>query len=744
DPVMKYGIYLRGIGLAYGRAIAVDDAKNTYVTGESFPAPYEMAENSYGISGDGTDVVVAKINADGTAPVYVTYFGGSGDELGKGIVVDPTGHAYVTGQTDSPDFPVDLMFALQESPGGGNDAFAVKLTPDGSELVFSTYLGTTKDDSGNAITLDNAGDLYLTGSTWSPNFPAVGFPHNSTFGGTQDAFILKMKGDGSGIIFSEFIGGSLIEAGNGVAVDSDGNSYVTGITYSTNFPVRNAVQASLAGDLWTDAFVTKVSPAGDSLIFSTYLGGPLSDTGNAIAVDSQGRAHVTGSTISGVFPTKQPFQAYIGGCHDAFYTRYSPDGSSLEYSTYIGGVNNEEGNGIAVDACGTTYITGFTQSYDLPVINPVQQYFSGGIDDAFVAKFVPWDTTPEYITFLGGNGKDVGAGIAISPRACVDCAGEKTCAHVTGYTDSTDFPSSDPYPALFEPRGQGGFIVALCDEHESPAPPIANFTYLSECPNPLYVEFTDTSLNNPTQWFWNFGDGTTSPLQHPIHTYAAYGDYNVTLTVSNICGSFTITRNLNITECPPPVNPPIANFTYHFECPNPLYVEFTDTTLNNPTQWFWSFGDGATSTLQNLNHTYSAYGGYNVTLTASNEGGSNSTTRIFCINECPPPVDPPVANFTYLSECPTPLYVQFTDTSLNNPTQWFWNFGDGTTSTFQNPNHTYSAYGGYNVTLTVSNSAGTNATTQIICLYVCPPPVYPPVANFTYLSECPTPLYVQF
>ncbi|HNQ29415.1 MAG TPA: SBBP repeat-containing protein, partial [Methanolinea sp.] len=604
DPVMKYGLYLRGIGVAYGRSVALDDTGNAYLTGETFPAPYTMSPGSNDMSGDGTDVVVAKINPDGTVPLYVTYIGGDGDDIGRGIRVDAEGNAYVTGQTASADYPV--VNAVKSTLSGPSDAFATRLSQDGATLVFSTYLGGAQDDAGNAVALDSAGDIYIAGNTMSSDFPGIRVPHNTNYGGNQDAFILKMSGDGSQVAFFEFIGGSKSDSGYGVAVDSEGNSYVTGETFSLNFPVINAMQGSLAGGRLSDAFITKVSPDGSSFVYSTYLGGSQVDSARSIGVDAKGRAHVTGATILGVFPVKDAFQPVAGGCTDAFYSRLSPDGSSLEYSTYIGGVNIDEGKGVAVDECGVAYVTGLTFSPDLPVINPYQRFlggespFSVEVSDAYVAKFVPWDTIPEYVTYLGGDGDDVGAAIAINRQACVDCIAERTCASITGYTDSTNFPVSDPYPISFQPKGEGGFLFTLCDDGESPGMPVADFTAepTSGCPAPLLVQFTDLSTGIPTSWYWEFGDGATSTLQHPTHTYTTPGTFNVTLTVTNVCGSDSLTKYEYISICP--IYVPVANFTAEptSGCPAPLLVQFTDTSLHDPTSWNWSFGDGSFSTLQ--------------------------------------------------------------------------------------------------------------------------------------------------
>ncbi|HOT03376.1 MAG TPA: PKD domain-containing protein, partial [Methanolinea sp.] len=690
DPVMKYGLYLRGIGVAYGRSVALDDAGNAFLTGESFPAPYTMSPGSHDMSGEGIDVVVAKVNPQGTAPLFVTYIGGKGDDIGRGISVDAEGHACITGQTNSTDFPT--ASAIKDTLTGKNDAFVTKLSPDGSDLLFSTYLGGGENDTGNAIALDRWGDIYITGNTLSSDFPGIRVPHETTYRGSQDAYILKMKSDGSDIDFFEFIGGRGIDAGNGVAVDHQGNSYVTGDTYSLDFPVVNAMQGALGGSRLSDAFITKISPDGSEFVYSTYLGGGQVDSGRSIAVDAKGRAHVTGATILGVFPVKNPYQG-AGGCADAFYSRLSPDGRTLEYSTYIGGVNNDEGMGVAVDDCGVAYVTGFTFSPDLPLINPYQRFFGGGapynveLSDAFVVKFVPWDTTPDYVTFLGGNGNDVGRGIAINRKDCTDCADNRTCVSITGFTDSTNFPSSSPYPIAFEPKGSGGFLFTLCDDSESPAMPVADFSAepTSGCPAPLLVQFTDLSTGIPTSWNWSFGDGAFSSQQHPNHTYTAPGTYNVTLTVTNVCGSDSLTKYEYISICP--IYPPVADFFAEptSGCPAPLLVQFTDTSLNGPTSWNWSFGDGAFSSQQHPNHTYTAPGTYNVTLTVTNDAGSDSLTKSEYIYVCP--FVPPIADFFAepTSGCPAPLLVQFTDTSLNGPTSWNWSFGDGAFSSQQHP-----------------------------------------------------------
>ena len=239
--------------------------------------------------------------------------------------------------------------------------------------------------------------------------------------------------------------------------------------------------------------------------------------------------------------------------------------------------------------------------------------------------------------------------------------------------------------------------------------PVASFTGTpTSGVAPLLVTFTDTSTNAPTSWAWNFGDGSTSSVKSPSHTYSTAGTYTVTLTATNAAGSNTLTRTGYVKVNTTPVAP-VASFT---GTPTsgvaPLLVTFTDTSTNSPTSWAWNFGDGSTSSVKSPSHTYTQQVTYTVTLTATNAAGSNTLTRTGYVKVNTTPVAP-VASFT---GTPTsgvaPLLVTFTDTSTNAPTSWVWNFGDGSSSTVQNPTHTYTTVGFYTVTLTVRNAQGSN------------------------------------
>jgi len=386
DPVLVYSTYLGGSGEDAGFWIAVDLSGNAYVTGITaslnFPTKNPL-QPTFG--GGEVDIIVTKINACGSGLVYSTYLGGSGADFGIGIDVDSYGNAYVTGITDSLNFPTKN--ALQPVFGGGvSDAFVTKINACGSRLVYSTYLGGSGEDAAINIAVDLHDNAYVTGSTNSLNFPTKNALQPVFGGGEFDAFVTMLNACGSRLVYSTYLGGSGQDEGVSIAVDSFTNAYVTGFTNSLNFPTQNPLQPSFGGGEF-DAFVTKINAGGSLLIYSTYLGGSGEDDGFGIAVDSFGNAYITGFTNSLNFPTRNPLQpAFGGGPLDAFVTKIKACGSCLVYSTYLGGSALDEGISIAVDACGNAFVTGVVNSLNFPTKNPLQPVFGGGIVDAFVTK----------------------------------------------------------------------------------------------------------------------------------------------------------------------------------------------------------------------------------------------------------------------------------------------------------------------------------------------------------------------
>ncbi len=367
---------------------------------------------------------------------YSTYLGGGGSEIGMGIAVDSSGSAYVTGYTESLNFPTTTGAYQASLTSSRRNAFITKLNPGGTALSYSTYLGGNGMDQGNGIAVDSSGSAYVTGNTQSSNFPltADAFQTSLAMNATQNAFITKLNPGGTALSYSTYLGGNGVDQGNGIAVDSGGNTYVTGFTSSSNFPTTtDAFQPSLAANASQNAFITKLIPGENALSYSTYLGGNGTDSGNGIAVDSSGTAYVTGATNSSNFPTTtDAFQKTLLGITDAFITKLIPGEIALSYSTYLGGNGADIGNGITVDSSGSAYVTGATNSLNFPItMNAFQTSLKGG-QNAFITKLIPGESALSYSTYLGG-GNDLGFGIA------VDNSGS---AYVTGNTRSSDFPTT--------------------------------------------------------------------------------------------------------------------------------------------------------------------------------------------------------------------------------------------------------------------------------------------------------------
>lgn len=302
-------------------------------------------------------------------------------------------------------------------------------------IVYSTYLGGSASDIGSGIAVDSSGNTYITGQTASTNFPTTAgvFQLALAPGASNNAFVTKLNAAGSALMYSTYLGGSGSDQGNSIAIDAGGNAYITGTTTSPNFPTILPFQIAIAGS--SDAFVTKLNPTGSALMYSTYLGGSGLDAGTGIAVDATGRAYVTGQTFSANFPTLLPFQAALAGTSNAFVTRFNPAGSTLSYSTYLGGSNLDSGTGIAVDASNSAYVTGLASSANFPITAGVFQpaLGAGATSNAFVTKFNPAGTPLIYSTYLGGGSSDFGNFIAL------DTTGN---AYVTGVTNSSNFPTT--------------------------------------------------------------------------------------------------------------------------------------------------------------------------------------------------------------------------------------------------------------------------------------------------------------
>ena len=445
DPVLSYATYLGGNHPESGYAIAVDAAGNAYVTGETILGNFPTTPGAYdtAYNGGASDLFVTKVNPSGSELVFSTYLGGSGDEEGHGIAVDASGSVYLTGNTNSTNFPTTPSAYDTAYNSGAVDAFVTKLNASGTGLAYSTYLGGSQFDEGRGIAVDGSGNAYVTGRTDSDNFPTTPTSFDQGCGtsgfcsGFSDAFVTKLNAAGSGLTFSTYLGGSDYDYGQGIAVDASAKVYVTGTTSSFSFPEAGApYQSCVKGG--TDVFVTKINASGTLLFESTCLGGNYYDYGLDIAVDDSDYVYVTGRAGSTNFPTKAAYQAtYGGGAYDVFVTKFNEFWDDLAYSTYLGGSASDVGRGIAADSGGRAHVTGTTWSTNFPTEDPLQPDPGGG-GDAFVAALNADGDGLVYATYLGGAQDDAGHDIAL---------GTDGNAFLTGETESADFPAT---PGAFD------------------------------------------------------------------------------------------------------------------------------------------------------------------------------------------------------------------------------------------------------------------------------------------------------
>ncbi|HWQ32390.1 MAG TPA: SBBP repeat-containing protein [Blastocatellia bacterium] len=448
DPALSYATFFGGGNAELSSSIALDSAGNMYVAGVTGSSDLPGAQQ--GSLKGANDAFVMKLNAAGNTLLYATYFGGSVEDFATDVAVDSGGSIYFCGYTTSADLPT--LNPVQAQFGGESDLFVARLDANGA-LLYSTYLGGSRADVSTEMAVDGAGNAVLTGYTLSSDFPLKN-PFKTAFGGgtcgnsnCPDAFVVKLNAAGSALVFSSYLGGSGLELGTGLALDGSGNIYLTGMTGSTNFTVKNAQQPALAGGTCgsnpcTDAFITKVDSAG-ALVFSTYFGGGRGRTGGIKAGNEGERAAASaserGARLSALnTPVVKPDLFALFGTSDTAATAGLVDTEPSDL-----------GLGIAVDAQGSIYLTGVTGSIDLPVRNAAQPTHKGGKLDAFVAKFNATATALAWCTYLGGASDDgfentILSALGFSHQSiAVDVNGN---VYVTGTTVSDDFPQVSQLP----------------------------------------------------------------------------------------------------------------------------------------------------------------------------------------------------------------------------------------------------------------------------------------------------------
>ncbi len=600
DPTLTYATYLGGNSEDEVFGIAVDGSNNVYVTGESkskvnFPPPFTGTPTGFGFY-----VLVAKLDSQG-ALKYLTFAGGAkvsgstNNDSGLAIATDSAGEAYVTGHTESTNFPTTPTGPQPTSGGGGNctnskrnaqpcsDAFALKLNSSGA-LAWSTYIGGTNDDDGFAIALDGAGNVWVAGDTFSSSFYPNTVANNVLYtnfnhGGTltpppNDGFVVEIASAGTApFLFSTYLGGTQDDQINGIAIDKSNNVYVAGETNSSDFPSSAGSYQSTCGSdtkcnatgtgaIYTDAFVTKINAGGTSVDYSTYVGGSSDDYAFAIAVDSAGDAYITGETTNDD-TTTSPAVAYpttsgafsttynSAATSNAFVTELNPTGSSLVYSTFLGGSTQDFGGGIAVDKFNNAYVTGPTLSTDFPITaNAFQTKLNttgqSGHSDAFVTQVYAGGEFLGYSSFLGASGDEDAAQSGAVGVIALDSSDN---VWVGGSTNSAHFPTT---AGAAKPAFAGDPYDGFVAEVSSNVTP--DFAVAATVLSPSSVTQGGSSTSSVTVAAFNGYTGTVdltckvtglgSPL--PTCSLSPASGNSSTLTVKTTGAAAAVSRTSNI------------------------------------------------------------------------------------------------------------------------------------------------------------------------------------------------------
>ena len=744
--------------------IAVDTSGNAYVTGYTNSTLFPVTLNAYNRNPrSGNEAFILKVNSVGTSLLYSSFLSASGDDRGTGIAVNNSGVAYVTGWTSS---STSLTYPYPTTPGayktsyggGQSDAFITVINTNlsgAASMLYSSFLGGAGNDYSNAIAIDTMGKAYIAGYTLSSNFPVSLNAIDTTSNGSDEVFVSKFDTASSGsasFLYSTYLGGSGSDRANAIAVDAASNVYVAGFTESNNYPVTaNAFSNVKKGT--RDIFVSRINPAisgGAGLLFSSYLGGSGDDEAKAIALDSSAIVYLAGFSSSADFPvTRGCYSNHYNGNNEVVIAKIDTslsNSSALIYATYLGGASNDQAQALAVDQKGRAYVTGYTNSSGYPVTPWAfdTTFTFSLINDVFVTKMLLEASIPPEPHFYANPT----AGYGPLSVDFVDQSLYKPLSWSWNFGDGSTDTSKNPiheYAVVSAPTsysvqlivsnvyGENTAIYTNYITVSEPAP-VANFsgTPLNGF-GPLTVNFSDESINVPTSWEWDFGDGNSSSSQNPMHVYSAVAaptTYTVRLIASS---SFGVSTSIKTNYISVSQAAPVAGFTAApLSGYGPLTVNFVDNSQNEITSWNWDFGDGDSASIQNPEHVYLAVASptsYTVRLIVSSPFGVSTETKVQYVSVTEPS---PIAKF---SANPLsgygPLVVDFTDNSENNVTSWSWDFGDGNSSNTQNPQHTYAIVAiqtTYTVTLIVTNPYGSDTITKASYIAVSEPA---PIADFT-------------
>lgn len=688
-----YSTFFGGSDIDRGKSIVLDKFGNAYVTGLTSSIDYCVTAGVYQNSNAGLndfDAFVTKLNSNGTALIYSSYLGGNDYDEGIGIDIDAQNNVYVTGGTTSLNFDVTVGAFKTFHSGGIYDAFVTKLNATGSSLIYSTYLGGLYRDAGTSIAVDSLNNAYVTGSTYSSDYQITTGAFQTTSANSNvmydDIFVTKINPTGTNLVYSTYIGGSDGDVGMGIEVDNLGNAYVSGSSISIDFPVTvGAIQStnnSMFG--YPDCVIFKVNPTGSALVFSTYFGGSTTDLVLDLAIDHNLDILITGYTYSSDFFTTssaiQPSIAYMSSS-DAFLTKIDNAGTTILYSTFLGGTLWDEAHGITTDTLNKVYLTGITESTDFPVTTGVYQPNLQGTDyDAFVTKIgicpvINFSISSTNVVCNGNNngtatinlpGSLVGYNFSWLPvsTASLSISGLSPGTYSAIVTDSTGCSTTKTVTIV------------------QPSPVVASVSGSSiTCSNQSVM----LTANGGSNYLWSNGVNTNTVLVNPSITT----NYSVIVS-SGLCSD---TSNFMVTVLPSP----IANITGNDSICN---GQSTLLSVSGGTNVIWS--NGATTTTINANPLTTT----NYSVSVSN--GACADTAFTTITVLPIPN----AN---ISGNDSICYGQSTVLTASGGSNYNWSSGANTNTVSFNPNSST------NYSVIVSN--GNCSDTASFLLKVFPVPV---------------------
>jgi Beta-propeller repeat len=479
---LLYSTFLGGSESDEAKAIAIDGSGNAYVTGYTSSSDFPTTPGAYDTSYNLYDIFITKVDPSGSTLLYSTYLGGEADDKGYGIAVDGSGNAYVTGYTTSFNFPT-TSGAYDTSPSGLYDVFITRLNPSGNALLFSTFLGGGGNDQGNGIAIDGSGNAYITGRTTSINFPTTSGAYDMSFnGGTSDGFVTKLNSTGSALLYSTFLGGLDSDQGYGLAIDGNGNAYVTGETHYFNFPTTpGAYDTTYNG--YYDVFITKLNSSGSALLYSTFLGGSGDESGYGVAVDGSGNAYITGYTESSNFPTTSgAYDTSHGGATDIFITKI-PTG----YADIRQPISDIEYGNVNVESFSDQTTTLYNDGDDTLTVNSIIRT-SGSNDFLY--------TNPTYpFPIPAGGSQDIT--VRFSPTS----GGARSAVFNVNSSDP------DEPDVTFDVSGTG---VVITETISAPSTPSGETSWFTNTSYGCFTGSSTSNLGHDVQYLVDWGDGTDS------------------------------------------------------------------------------------------------------------------------------------------------------------------------------------------------------------------------------------------